>query len=130
MFKMFPFFVRDFPGVNIAGESLDTFVRSFDICAKLRGGRQRGIPQPIMANHPFLIGIGDCSRFKLPHCRKRLVDLRLHFLEEIVGKSHPTNVERETEIVVVHEILLKTLPKRRGRHDLQHNRGKTSMSSQ
>ena len=38
-------------------------------------------------------------------------DLRLHFFEEIIRELHPTDVKRETEVAIVQEILLKTLPK-------------------
>ena len=63
-----------------------------------------------MTDHPLLIGIGDCSRLELPHRGKRFVDLRLHFLDEIVRKLHPADVDGETEIIVVQKILLKPLP--------------------
>jgi hypothetical protein len=63
-----------------------------------------------MANHAFLIGIGDRSRFELFHRRKCLFDPRLHFLEEIVRKSHPADIDGKIEIAVVQKILLKTLP--------------------
>ncbi len=63
-----------------------------------------------MANHAFLIGIGDRSRFELFHRSERLFDPRLHLLEEIIRKSHPADIDGNIEIAVVQKILLKTLP--------------------
>src|SRR5207245_468300 len=35
-----------------------------------------------------------------------------HRLQKIIGKSHPTDVDRETNLVITQKILLKALPKR------------------
>jgi hypothetical protein len=63
-----------------------------------------------MPNHSLLGGISNCPNLQRSHRRKRFIDLRLHFLEEIIRELHPTDVERETKIAVVQKMLLKTLP--------------------
>ena len=69
-----------------------------------------------MTHHAVFGGIGDCARFQLPHRRERLLDFRLHFLEKILRKFHPADVERKIKIAVAQEISLKTLPQRRRSH--------------
>src|SRR5262245_2009876 len=103
--------------MNIFGETFDAPDRVFDLCAELRSRRKRRIAQPVMAYHPFFGGVSNCPRFQLSHRPKRLLDLRLHFLEEIVRKFYPADVERNIEIAVVQEISLETLPERRRSHD-------------
>jgi hypothetical protein len=63
-----------------------------------------------MTNHSVLCGISDCPRFQFPHRRKRMLDLRPHFLEQIVRKFHPADVERKAELTMFQEISLKSLP--------------------
>ena len=64
-----------------------------------------------MTDHSILRGIGDCSRLQFPHRSKRMLDLRSHLFEQIVRKFHPADVERETELTMLQEISLKSLPK-------------------
>ncbi len=63
-----------------------------------------------MTNHSVLCGISDCSRLQFSHRCKRMLDLRPHFLEQIIRKFHPANVERETESTIFQEVSLKSLP--------------------
>jgi hypothetical protein len=63
-----------------------------------------------MTNQSLLRGISDCSSLQFPHRCKRMLDLRTHFLEQIVRKFHPADVERETELTIFQEISLKSLP--------------------
>src|SRR4030095_1796521 len=100
----------DFSGVNVRRKSFDVLNCFFDLCAKFRVWRQRRIPQPVMTDHAFLSGIGDCSPLQLPHGRKCFLNPRPHFLEEVVQKSHPADVERKIEIAIVQKVLLETLP--------------------
>ena len=117
MFKAFSIFGRDFSGMNIRRKAFDAFVRLFDIGAQLLVRCQCRIAQPIMTDHSLFIRIGDRSRLELPHRGKRLVDLGLHFLEKIVRKLHPANVDGKIELVVAEKISLETLPERGGSHD-------------
>src|SRR6476620_5056290 len=98
--------------MNVFGESFDAFYGVFNFFPNLRSRRKPGIAEPIMANHSLFGGISDCARFQFPHRGKRLVDLRLHFLEKTLRKFHPADVEGEIEIAVVQEISLETLPER------------------
>src|SRR6266480_6984180 len=110
MLESFAVFGCDFSGVNIGRKLFDTLVRFLDVSAKLLTWCQRGIAEPVMANHAFLIGIGDRSRFELFHRSERLFDPWLHLLEEIIRKSHPADIDGKIEIAVVQKILLKKLP--------------------
>src|SRR5207244_3584343 len=109
----FSIFGRDFLGMNIFGEAFDAPDGVFNFCAELRGRRKRRIAEPVMAYHPFFGGISDCPRFQLSHRRKRLLDFRVHFLEEILRKFHPADVERKIEIAVVQQLLLERMTGRR-----------------
>src|SRR5436190_20853866 len=73
MLESFAVFGCDFSGVNIGRKLFDTLVRFLDVSAKLCTWCQRGIAEPVMANHAFLIGIGDRSRFELFHRSERLL---------------------------------------------------------
>jgi hypothetical protein len=103
-------FHSDFSGVNIFSECFDAPDRVFDFRPDFRRRRQRRIPQPIMTNHAVLCGIGDSSRLQFSHRVKRMLDLRLHFLEQIVRKFHPADVQRETELTMFQEVSLRSLP--------------------
>lgn len=63
-----------------------------------------------MPNHSLLSRISDCPSLQRSHGCKRFVDLRLHFLEEIIEEFHPTDVERKTKVLVIQEVPPKTLP--------------------
>ena len=63
-----------------------------------------------MSNHSVFAGIGDSPGLQRSHGRKGFIDLWLHLLEEIIREFHPTDVERKTEVAVIQEVLLKTLP--------------------
>src|SRR5437867_12416336 len=102
--------------MNIFGDTLDAPDRVFNLCAELRSRRKRRIAQPIMAYHPFFGGVSNCPRFQLSHRPKRVLDSRVHFLEEILRKFHPADVERKIKIAIAQEISLETLPERRRSH--------------
>ena len=112
MLEAFSIFGRDFSGVNIFGEFFNAVHGLFNFLSNFCGWRTRRIAEPVMTNHPFFSGIGDRSRFQFSHGRKRLTDLRLHFLEEIGRKFQPADVERKIKIAIVQEILLEALPER------------------
>src|SRR5512132_764616 len=103
-------FRGDFSGVNIFSEFFDATNRLFDLRADFRCRRKRTISQPVMTNHSVLCGISNCSCLQFPHRCKRRLDLRPQFLEQIVRKFHPADVERETELTIFQEISLKSLP--------------------
>ena len=69
-----------------------------------------------MPDHPLLIGVGDRARFQFAHRGKRLLHLRSHFLEKVIRKTHPADVDREIEIVVAQKIFLEARPERSGCH--------------
>ena len=63
-----------------------------------------------MSNHSVFARIGDFPGLQRLHRGRRFVDLRPHFLEEIIREFHPTDVERKTKVTVIQEVLLKALP--------------------
>src|SRR5207248_6605130 len=118
MLKWLSILVRNFSGVNIGRKLFNSFICLFDLRAKLRVWRQGGIAEPIVADHSLLIGIGDRARFELTHGPEGFLDSRLHLLKEVSRKFHTANVDRKIEIGVAQKIFLKTLPERRGSHDV------------
>ena len=46
----------------------------------------------------------------IAHRRERLLNPRLHFLEQIIRKFHAADVEGKTELTVFQEISLESLP--------------------
>src|SRR2546430_6738469 len=73
-----------------------------------------------MTHHPAFVHICDCARFQLPHFRKCSLRAKTHRSQEIIGKSHPTDVDRETDVRIAQKILLEALPKRN--HQLELTR--------
>src|SRR5438067_4328602 len=99
-------------GMDLSGKSFDPPVRFLDVISQAGVWRQSGIAQPIVTNHAALISIRDRARLELPHFRKCLLGTCPHRLQKIIGKSHPTDVDRETDVVITQKILLEALPKR------------------
>ncbi len=108
--ETFSIFSRDFAAVNIFGEFLDAANRVFDFRPDFRCRRKRRIPQPVMTDHSLFCRISDCSRLQFSHRRERLLNPRLHFLEQIIRKFHAADVEGKTELTVFQEISLESLP--------------------
>ena len=63
-----------------------------------------------MADHAFFIWICDYTRFQPSHGRECFFDSWLHFLEKIVRKFHPADVDGKIEIVIANKIVLEPLP--------------------
>ena len=101
---------RDSADVNIGGEFLDARVGFDNVGAQLVVRRKRRVAQPVMPDLAFLIRVGDPAGFEVAHRGEGLLDLRLHFFEEAVGKTHPADIERKAEIVVAQKIFLEPLP--------------------
>src|SRR4029077_1775634 len=98
--------------MDLSGKLFDPRVRFFDIVSQAGTWSQSRIAQPIVTNHAALIHIRDRARFELPHFRKGPLGTRAHRLQKIIGKWHPTDVDRETDIVIAQKIPLEALPKR------------------
>src|SRR5256885_15787542 len=130
MLKFFALAPFDFSRMDAGRELLDLRACLFNLSAQVRIWRQRRFSQPVMTDHSFFVGIREPSRFQVAHRGKRPVDLRSHFVEEIVRELHTADVDRETEIVVAKEVLLEPLPERRRSHLGKDNGGTTSVSFQ
>src|SRR4029077_20059890 len=98
--------------VDLSGKLFDPRIRFFDIVSQAGTRSQSRIAQPIVTNHAALIRVRDRAGFQLAHFRKGFLGTRTHRLQKIIGKSHPTDVDRETNVVITQKILLKALPKR------------------
>ena len=114
--KFFFAAVFNFSAMDIGREFLDARIGRLYLATQVSVRREVGFAQPVVADHSLFVRIRNFALFQTAHRRERLVDLRPHFLEEIVRKFHPADVDRETEIVVAKKVLLKALPERRGSH--------------
>src|SRR4029077_12735585 len=103
---------RDITGMDLSGKLFDPRIRFFDIVSQAGSRSQSRIAQPIVTNHTALIRVRDRAGFELPHFRKGPLRPRTHRLQKIIGKSHPTDVDRETNLAIAQKIPLKALPKR------------------
>src|SRR6476660_7932978 len=101
----FPRRWRDITGMDLSGKLFDPRIRFFDIVSQLGTRSQSRITQPIVTNHSVLIHICDRARFELPHWLKGHLRTRAHRLQKIIAKSHPTDVNRETDVVIAQKIL-------------------------
>ena len=93
MLKFFAATAFDLSAVHIGCEFLDLGIRVFDLLAQLSVGGEFRFSQPVMADHPFFIGVRDSARFQIAHRGKRFVDPRPHLVEEIVREFHPADVD-------------------------------------
>jgi hypothetical protein len=106
-----PFVVRgNFSSMNIFGECFNLPNGVFDFRPDLRGRRKRRIPQPVVTDPFYSPWDWQLLRLQFSHGGKRMLDLWPHFLEQIVRKFHPADVERKTEFTIFQEISLKPLP--------------------
>ncbi len=84
----------DLAAVDGGGEVLDIGLGLLDFLAQFRGGRKRGIAQPVVADHALFVGVGDGAGLQLAHGGEGLGGERLHFGQEIVAETHPADIER------------------------------------
>jgi hypothetical protein len=73
---------RDHAGVDFHGEVLELRERAGDRLFQLRRGGEVRVSQPVMADHPAFVGVGDGTAFE-----------RLHVGEGLVGFSVPSSVK-------------------------------------
>ena len=103
---------RDFSAVHVGRELFDARVGFIDVRAQLGSGREFGIAEPVMPDHPPFVRVRDCARLQFAHGGERFLDAFLHRSEEIIRKTHAADVDREIEIIVAQEIFLKPRPER------------------
>jgi hypothetical protein len=107
--------------VDFIGERLGVGDIGLDARTQRRSGSKAEVAQPVVADHPVLIWVRDLARFEVLHVGERLLNLGLHLGEEVVGKLHPRDVEREAEVRIADEILLEALPEVHGGSELEPN---------
>jgi hypothetical protein len=76
----------------------------------LIGWSELGIPQPVMPDLPFFIGISDGTRFKLLHGGEGTIHSRLQRLKLRSIEVHSADIQPQTKIVVIPEEITKPLP--------------------
>jgi hypothetical protein len=91
------------------GEGVEISVRSSGV------GASWGRAQPVVADHAFLVGIGDGAGFERGHVGEGFLHARLHRREEVVGERDAADVEGEPEIAVLVEVFFETGPGHDGR---------------
>ena len=101
---------RDFAGVNFSRERLDRGECFLDGLPQFRLRRERGVAQPVMADHALLVGIRDRALLQLRHRGKSLLHARLHLREEVLREIHAAHVDGQAERREVGEMFLETMP--------------------
>jgi len=83
--------------MNLGSERLDAGQGLIDRLPDFFRGSQGGVPQPVMADHPVFVGIGDGTRLEFVHRVERLGQARLDLLDELPGEIHPADVETQAD---------------------------------
>ena len=95
---------------HILSERFDLIDLTGHMDAHFLGGRELGIPQPVVPDLSLLIGIGDRAGFQLLHRRKGLIEARLQLVEMGGVEMHPAHIQPESEIVVIPDQIAESLP--------------------
>jgi hypothetical protein len=96
--------------VHVCRKLFDSSDRVLDFGADFGVRRQFRIAQPIMANHPVFVGVGDGAFFEGVHGDKRLVHPAGHFLEVIIRKIDPAQINRQADLRKGGVVALESLP--------------------
>src|SRR5262245_40190418 len=81
-----------------------------NLARNLAPRREIGRAEPVMANHPLLVGVRDGAALQSVHGFKRLAQRRRHPVEKTVIKAHAADIQRESECRDPAKIALMTLP--------------------
>ena len=96
--------------VDLTREAFDVLQHGRDLSADLGGGRQIGLPQPVMAHHPLLIGVGDAAPLQGLHCIEGLRKSRLQLIQQVRVEPHTADVQVKTQAGVMVKPILITIP--------------------
>ena len=91
-------------GVNLGGEVLDGGQGGVDCRCELGCGREVRGAQPVMADHPVLVGVGDGAFLERGHVSECLLHPRRHGHEELVRERDAADIERDAEFFDVAEV--------------------------
>jgi len=116
----------DCAGMDFGREVVDRGERAGDLSRDFPGGSQVRGPQPVVADHAVLVGIGDGALFERSHVGERLFHRHFDFREKAVGERHAADIERHAERGVVVIELFETGP---GHDGEEAGRGKTRGST-
>ncbi len=98
------------PIVDPGGKLLDSLESGLDLCADLGGGGQFWRPQPVVAHHAALVGVGLGPTLQVLHGLQGLAQGSLHLLQEGPVQVHPADVHGQAGVGIFVEHLLETLP--------------------
>ena len=97
--------------MNLGSERLDAGQGLIDRLPNSLRGSQGGVPQPIMADHPVFVGIGDGASLEFIHRGERLGQARLDLPDELLREIHSADVETQADRGELCVVTLKPLPK-------------------
>ena len=97
-------------GDDVAGEREDAGERGLDFVAEEGVGGEGRVAQPVVADHPALVGVGDGALLELPHRRERPPHGRLHPPQELLGEPDPAHVDEQPQLLVLVQPLHVAVP--------------------
>ena len=101
---------RDLAGVNLLAESFDGRQRGLDFPPDLRRGSQRRRAQPIMADPPLFVRVGDGSLLERRHGGIGLLHPRLKLRKKIVRELDATHVHAQAQGRAFEVVFAEPLP--------------------
>src|SRR5439155_8243882 len=78
----------ELPSMNLCGETFYALDCLLYFLTNGRGRREGRIAQPVMSDHPILVGIGDRTPLKARHGSESLLQSRFHRGKKIIGKVY------------------------------------------
>ena len=96
--------------VNVRREAVNIPNGRLDFAPDLSVRCQSGIAEPIMADHTAFIGVRQSAFFQSVHFGKGFVELGLEASQVAVIKTHPADIQGESERRTREEIFAKTVP--------------------
>ena len=96
--------------MNFSRERLDCGERFLNGLTQFLLRRERGVAQPVMADHALFVGIRDRALLQLRHRGEGLLHARFHLREEVVRKVDAAKVDGQAERREVREMFLEAVP--------------------
>ena len=96
--------------MNLGCERLDAGQGLIDRLSDFLRGGQGGVTQPVVADHPVFVGIGDGASLEFIHRGERFRQARLDLPDELVREIHSAYVEAQADRGELCVVTLKPLP--------------------
>src|SRR2546423_290725 len=84
--------------MDFGGEFFDGRDSGFDLMRDLRCRRQARVAQPIVADHPIFIRVGESAFFELSHLFETSTNPGGHGSDPILSEVHSTEIDREFDL--------------------------------